>query len=61
MDLRETGMEVVGFINISQDKDKHRALVNVVMNIRFSQNADDFYTRKGTVSFSTRTTFIVVS
>jgi hypothetical protein len=61
MDLREIGMQAVGFVNISQDKDKHQALVNVVMNFRFSQNADDFYTRKGTVSFLTRTTLIVVS
>jgi hypothetical protein len=34
IDLRETGLEVVDWIHLAQDRDKWRAIVNTVMNLR---------------------------
>jgi hypothetical protein len=34
MDLREIGFGDVDWINLAQDRDRWRALVNTVMNIR---------------------------
>jgi hypothetical protein len=34
MDLREIGWEGVNWIDLAQDRDQWRALVNTVMNIR---------------------------
>jgi hypothetical protein len=34
MDLREIGLESVDWIQLAQDKDRWRALVNTVMNLR---------------------------
>jgi hypothetical protein len=34
MDLREIGWDGVDWIDMSQDKDKWRALVNTVLNLR---------------------------
>jgi hypothetical protein len=34
MDLRELGLDGVGWIDLAQDKDQWRALVNTVMNLR---------------------------
>jgi hypothetical protein len=34
MDLREIGFEDVDWINLAQDRDRWRALVNTVMNLR---------------------------
>jgi hypothetical protein len=34
MDLRETGWDGMDWIELAQDRDKCRALVNVVMNLR---------------------------
>jgi hypothetical protein len=34
MDLRETGFGDVDWINLAQDRNKRRALVNTVMNLR---------------------------
>jgi hypothetical protein len=39
MDLLEIGWGGVDWIGIAQDKDKWRALVNVVMNLRVPYNA----------------------
>jgi hypothetical protein len=34
MDLRETGWDGVDWIDMAQDKDQWRALVNIVLNLR---------------------------
>jgi hypothetical protein len=34
MDLREIGFGVVDLIHLAQDRDRWRALVNTVMNLR---------------------------
>jgi hypothetical protein len=34
MDLRETGWEGVEWIHLAQDRDRWRAVVNAVMNLR---------------------------
>jgi hypothetical protein len=34
MDLRETGWDGKNWIDLAQDRDKWRALVNTVMNLR---------------------------
>jgi hypothetical protein len=35
MDLREIGWDGVDWIDLAQDRDQWRALVNTVMNVRF--------------------------
>jgi hypothetical protein len=39
MDLGEIGWDGVDWIGLAQDRDKWRALVNSVMNLRVPQNA----------------------
>jgi hypothetical protein len=34
MDLRETGLDGIDWIDLAQDRDRWRALVNAVMNLR---------------------------
>jgi hypothetical protein len=34
MDLRETGWDAMDWIDLAQDRDQWRALVNTVMNLR---------------------------
>jgi hypothetical protein len=36
MDLREIGWDGVDWIDMAQDRDQWRALVNTVLNLRFS-------------------------
>jgi len=42
------------WIYVAQDRDKWQAIVNTVMNIRVSQNEDNFLTIRITISFSRR-------
>jgi hypothetical protein len=42
MDLREIGWDGVDWIDLAQDRDQWRALVNTVMNLQVPQNAGRF-------------------
>jgi len=44
MGLKEVGCGVMDWIDVSQDKDRWRAVVNAVMNILVPQNAGNFLT-----------------
>jgi hypothetical protein len=44
MDLREIGFGGVDRIHLAQDRDRWRALVNTVMNLRVPSNAGNFLT-----------------
>jgi hypothetical protein len=42
MDLREIGWDGVDWIDMAQDRDQWRALVNTVLNLRVPSNAGRF-------------------
>jgi hypothetical protein len=42
MDLREIGWDGMDWIDVSEDRDQWRALVNTVMNLRVPLNAGKF-------------------
>jgi hypothetical protein len=42
MDLREIGWDGVDWMNMAQDRDQWRALVNTVLNLRVIRNAGKF-------------------
>jgi hypothetical protein len=44
MDLREIVFGDVDWIHLAQDRDRWRAVVNTVMNLRFPYNAGNFLT-----------------
>jgi hypothetical protein len=54
MDLRERGWDGVDWIDMAQDRDCWRALVNTVMNLKFPKNAENFLSGCTIGSFSRR-------
>jgi hypothetical protein len=44
MDLREVGCGSMDWIDLAQDRDGWRSLVNVIMYLRVPQNAGNFLT-----------------
>jgi hypothetical protein len=61
MDLQDVGWGGMDWIDMAEDRDRWRALVNAVMNILVPQNAGNFLTSIETVSFSGRALLHVVS
>jgi hypothetical protein len=54
MDLREIGWDGMDWIDLVQDMDQWRALVNTVINFMFPQNAGNFLSSCTIGSFSRR-------
>jgi hypothetical protein len=54
MDLREIGWGGMDWIDLTQDRDQWRALVNTVMNLQVPENVGKFLNGCSTASFSKR-------
>jgi hypothetical protein len=54
MDLREIGRDGMDWLDLAQDTDQWRALVNTVMNFRGPQNSEKFLSSCTTGGFSRR-------
>jgi hypothetical protein len=61
MDLQDVGWGGRDWIDLDQQRDRWRALVNAVINIQVLQNERNFVPIRGSVSFSARTLFHGVS
>jgi hypothetical protein len=61
MDLREIEWGCVDWIDLAQDRDQWRALVNIVMNLRVPKNAGNFWSSCTIGGFSRRVQLYGVS
>jgi hypothetical protein len=61
MDLQEMGCGGIEWIELAHCRNRWRALVNAVMNLRVLSNAGNFLTSCKLVSFSRRTVLYGVS
>jgi hypothetical protein len=52
--LQDVGCEGTDWIDVAQERDKWRALVNAVMNFQVPYNAGDFWNSSEPISFSGR-------
>jgi hypothetical protein len=57
MDLREMGWDGMDWIDLAQDRDQWRALVNAVMKLRIPQNTGKFLRSCTIGDFSRRAQF----
>jgi hypothetical protein len=55
MNLREIGWDGGDWIDVAQDRDQWRALVNAIMNLRVPYNSGNFLSGYTIGSFSRRT------
>jgi hypothetical protein len=55
VDLRDIGWDGMDWIDLAQDRDQWRALVNTVMNLQVPQNAGKFLSGCTIGGFSRRT------
>jgi hypothetical protein len=60
MGLREIGWGGMDWIDLAQDRDQWRAIVNVVMNLRDPQNFGKFLSSLATGGFTRMTELIAV-
>jgi hypothetical protein len=54
MDLREIGWDGIDWINLAQDRDQSRALMNTVMKLRVPKNAGNFLSSCSVGDFARR-------